>query len=64
MLINGFDREYVKLTDLAFLFLFLFLFDLAHVICKFPGQELNPSCNCDLSHSSSNVEYFTHCSGD
>ena len=27
---------------------------------KFPGQELDPSYGCDLSHSCSNTESLTH----
>ena len=30
---------------------------------KFPGQELNPSCSCDLRHSCSNTRSLTHCAG-
>ena len=39
------------------------LFCCGHIcsIWKFPGQELNPSCSCDLHHSCSHTGSLTHC---
>ena len=28
---------------------------------EFPGQESDPSCSCDLSHSCNNTRSLTHC---
>ena len=46
---------------LVFLFLSFFFFGHAHGIRKFLGQESNPCHSNDLSHSSDNASFLTHC---
>ena len=46
-----------------FLFFFFSLFLAAPRHMEFLGQESNPSCSCNLSHSCSKAEFSTHCTG-
>uniref|UniRef100_A0A8D1CN13 Uncharacterized protein n=1 Tax=Sus scrofa TaxID=9823 RepID=A0A8D1CN13_PIG len=57
----------IRMSSLDFIFSFfsflsLFFFNgCTHSIWKYPGQELNPSCSCNLHCSCGNTRTLTHC---